>query len=197
MQIPPRSTNFLSMGITWSRPPLRLAWTIAISCLLSPWMLRFSPTLHFPQGSSIAFLIVVVAVFIHLLFFTATTAAYGSSQARDWTGAVAVAYATAMAIPDLSCICDPCHGLLQCGSLTHWVRPEIAVPASSQKQCWVLHLLSHIGNSHKAFYNLGQICSLSIWTLPWSIRLHNLGSIICSLGPSYTGLLCFSAHQAS
>ena len=32
------------------------------------------------------------------------------------------------------------------GSLTHWARPEIE-PTSSQRQCWVLNLLSHNGNS--------------------------------------------------
>ena len=33
--------------------------------------------------------------------------AYGNSQARDWIGAAAEAYATAIATPDLRHICDP------------------------------------------------------------------------------------------
>ena len=38
--------------------------------------------------------------------FRATPLAYGSSQARGPVGALAAAYTTATALPDLSCICD-------------------------------------------------------------------------------------------
>ena len=42
-----------------------------------------------------------------------------------------LAYATATALPDLSCTCDLHHSSRQCRSLTHWVRPGIE-PASLQ-----------------------------------------------------------------
>ena len=56
------------------------------------------------------------------------------------------AYATAMATPDPSCICDPRHSLQQC---------QILNPLSEARDCAhilmdisrVLNLLSHSGNS--------------------------------------------------
>ena len=46
------------------------------------------------------------------------------------------------------------------GSLTHWVRPEIQ-PTSSQRQHWVLNLLSHSGNSSDGYFNW-TVCLLVI-----------------------------------
>ena len=47
--------------------------------------------------------------------------AYGSSQARGQIGTGATVHTTAIATPDLSCICDLCHNF---------------------RQCWILNLLS-------------------------------------------------------
>ena len=57
-----------------------------------------------------------------------------------------LAYATAMAKPDPSHICDLCHSHGNTGSLTHWVRSGIE-PSSSWRQRWVLNTLSHNENS--------------------------------------------------
>ena len=79
--------------------------------------------------------------------FMAVLVAHGSSQPRDWIGAAAVAYTTAMATLDLSHICNLCCSLRQhwilnplsqarsqnphphrdVGSLTHWAAMEILV----------------------------------------------------------------------
>ena len=54
--------------------------------------------------------------FIYLFFclFRATPAAYGGSQARGLIGAVAAAYTTATATPDLSHVCGLYHSSQQC-----------------------------------------------------------------------------------
>ena len=62
---------------------------------------------------------------VFLFLFMATPVAYGSSQARGPIRTAAEAYATATAIPDLSCICNLLYGL--------W-------------QCWVLNPLSEAGD---------------------------------------------------
>jgi len=72
---------------------------------------------------------------------------YGSFWARGKIRAAAAVYTTAMATPDLSHICDPCHSLRQPGSLTHWERPWIK-SASSQTLCQVLNSLNHNRNSN-------------------------------------------------
>ena len=46
------------------------------------------------------------------LFFMASPAAYGSSQARGQIRVTAGAHATAMVMPDLSCICNLCLRLV-------------------------------------------------------------------------------------
>ena len=66
-------------------------------------------------GVGCAWDLVCVCVCLHacaharVCLFGATPAAYGSSQARSWIGAVATATAT----PDLSCICNLHHGSWQ------------------------------------------------------------------------------------
>ena len=49
----------------------------------------------------------------------AASVAYGSSQARGWCRAAAEAYATAIAIMDLSLICNLCSSLWQPWMLNH------------------------------------------------------------------------------
>ena len=44
----------------------------------------------------------------------AAHAAYGSSQARGWTGAGTGTYATAMATPQLNFLCELGHSLQHC-----------------------------------------------------------------------------------
>jgi len=51
--------------------------------------------------------------FFFLFLFTATLAIYGSPWTRGQMGAVVVAYATATATPDLSCVCQLYCGLQQ------------------------------------------------------------------------------------
>ena len=65
-----------------------------------------------------------------------------------WIRAAAMVYTTATATPDPSCICNLCHNLCQCLSLTYWARPEIK-PTSSQRQHWVFNPLSHNRNLRK------------------------------------------------
>ena len=56
--------------------------------------------------------------FCFFSLFTATSEAYGSSQARGWIRAAAAAYAKTTATPDLSHICDLHHSCSNAGSLT-------------------------------------------------------------------------------
>ena len=67
-------------------------------------------------------------------FFRAVPAAYVSSQARGWIGAVAASLH---------------HSQSHAGSLTHWVRPGVE-PVSS----WILGLLllSHYRNSYPCLW---------------------------------------------
>ena len=107
--------------------------------------------------------------------------AHGSSRARGRIGAAAADYATAIATPDLSCICNSNPGYklhlqqqpwiwaasettCSCNnsrSLTHWARPGIK-PASSQRQYWVLNLLSHNRNYQSNKYFLAIYFMLRI-----------------------------------
>ena len=52
--------------------------------------------------------------FFFFCLFRATPMAYRSSQARAWIGAVPLAYTTATATPNQSCICDLHHSSWQC-----------------------------------------------------------------------------------
>ena len=79
-------------------------------------------------------------LFFFLFFLVmAAPAAYGSSQARGRIEAATVAYATAMATMDSSCIC--CLHCSNTRSLTHWARPGIE-PTSSWTVCLVLNQLN-------------------------------------------------------
>ena len=80
----------------------------------------------------------------------ATPVAYGSSQARGWIRATALAYTTATATRDLSCVCD-----LQHSSRKHWIPNPL-----SKARDWTRILmdtshdsfpLCHNGNSLKFF----------------------------------------------
>ena len=73
-----------------------------------------------------------VSVFVFVLLFRATPAAYGSSQARGPIGASA-ASTTATETPDPSCIWPytTAHG--NAGSLIHWARPGV-----KHKSSWIL-----------------------------------------------------------
>ena len=62
-------------------------------------------------------------------------------------GTAAGAYTTAMATLDLSHICDLCHSFCQHQILNPPNEPGIE-PTTSQRQCQVLNLLSHNGNSY-------------------------------------------------
>ena len=79
--------------------------------------------------------------------FRAAPTAYGGSQARGEVGAIALAYATATAMPDPRCICD----------LHHSSRP-----------CWILNPLSE-ANLHMANR---FISAESWWELPvfWNLN---------------------------
>ena len=67
----------------------------------------YSITWLYPSNRSNSFLF-----FLNL--FMATSAAFGSFRVRDWISAAAETYTIAIATPDLSHICNPCHSLSQC-----------------------------------------------------------------------------------
>ena len=79
----------------------------------------------------------------------ATSVAYGSCLSRDRIGAATAAAAYAALEP--SCICTYAAACSSAGSLTHWMRPGIK-PASSQRECWVLNMLSHNGELRPASF---------------------------------------------
>ena len=99
-----------------------------------------------------------------LFLFTAAPAAYRSSQAKGRIRTLMGAYATAMGILDLSCICGPHHVCSSTGSSIHQVRPVIKT-TSSQTLCWVLNLLSHNGNSSLCLVYLVSVSSFCIWNI--------------------------------
>ena len=88
-----------------------------------------------------------VLLFGGFLLFRATPVAYGSSHARGSIGAAAAAYATAMVILDLRCICDVLGSLRQ-----HWI---LNPPKEARDQTSILtetmlgpNLLIHKRNSY-------------------------------------------------
>ena len=86
---------------------------------------------------------VLIYLFIYLLFFLfrAIPVAYGSSQARDQTGAAAAG----LCHSHLSCICSIHHSLWQCQILNPLSKARDRthiLMATSQ----VLNLLNHNGN---------------------------------------------------
>ena len=88
----------------------------------------------------------VILFYSFFFLFMAVSAAYGSSQARGQIGAELLAYATAPATLDPSCVCDLHCSCGNTGSLTHQARPGIK-STSSGTLCWVLNQLSHNRNS--------------------------------------------------
>ena len=65
------------------------------------------------QLSQPNFVFKISFAFFFLSLFMVAPVAYGISSARRWIGAFAEAYATALATPDLSLICDLHHSLRQ------------------------------------------------------------------------------------
>ena len=105
----------------------------------------------------------------------AAPVAYGSSWARCRIRAEAMACATAMAILDLSCICDLCCGLWQCWILNP-LSEDRDPTSTSQRQCQALNPLSHNGNSW--CYNNWNPFSVGIVpiTQGWSMELREVKS---------------------
>ena len=87
------------------------------------------------------------------------------------------AYAKTIATLDLSCNCDLCHSYGNAGVLRINILSKARIePASSQRQCWVLNLLSHNRNSHlyhfyKSPHISDIICYLSFSVCPSHIYL--------------------------
>ena len=108
-------------------------------------------------------------IFNFFLFFTATPLAHGSSWAGGQTGDAALAHITATTwICAASATYIKAYG--NTGSLTHWAGPGIK-PASSQRQCWVLSLLSHHGNSSNVI-NFNHAILLIFWNVSYFLP-HN------------------------
>ena len=94
------------------------------------------------QGPYFIFIFYIIKNFVFL--FTVTPAAYGSSWARVQIGAAPEAYATTMAAPDLSYICDICRSLWQCWILinppreatdqTHILTETVLGPTEPQRE---------------------------------------------------------------
>ena len=92
-----------------------------------------------------------MATSLFFFFFIATPVAYGSFLARGRSGAAVEACATATQ-PHQIWAASVTYATA-CGntrSLTHWARPGME-PTSSQRQHWVLSLLSCSGNSTSFF----------------------------------------------
>ena len=83
---------------------------------------------------------------LFVLLFRATPMAYGRSQARGHLKLQLLAYATAAAMQDLSCICKLYHSSHQCWILNSLseARDQTSVLMDSS---WVCNPLSHNGNS--------------------------------------------------
>ena len=71
--------------------------------------------------------------FFFFFLFRAELMAYGSSQARGQIRGIALAYSTATAMRDPSCICNQHHSSWQRWILTHLERPGIETASS-----WIL-----------------------------------------------------------
>ena len=76
-----------------------LSWFLILQCALVSILIFFNAFLSWYKQSWIL-------LWLYFFLFTATPAAYGSSRARDWTGAAAGAYDTATAMLDPSHICN-------------------------------------------------------------------------------------------
>ena len=72
-------------------------------------------------------------LFLASFFLKATPIAYGSSQARGQIWAAAEAYATAMAVQDLSQICD-----LHCSSRQHKIFNLLSEARDRTYISWIL-----------------------------------------------------------
>ena len=88
------------------------------------------------QFTNMIYAYILLHIFGSSFFFLAPPVAYGHSWARGWNRGAAGGYTSVTHVR--------VYG--NAGSLTHWPRPGIK-PASSQRHCWVLNLLSQNGNS--------------------------------------------------
>ena len=82
----------------------------------------------------------------------ATPVAYGNSQARGQIGAIAEANATGTAKLDLNHIWGIYHSLWPYWILNPLSKARVK-PTSSRRQCQVLNLLSHNGNSYNSYFS--------------------------------------------
>ena len=81
-----------------------------------------------------------------IFLFMASTAAYGSSQARGWIGAATEIYTSATASQIWAKSATYLAACDNAGFLSHGARPRIE-PTSSRRPRQVLNLLNHSGNS--------------------------------------------------
>ena len=100
---------------------------------------------------SIGYLLMALTSSFFFFFFRAALAAYGSSQARGQIGAAGAAYVTAIAMPDLSHICDLHCSLRQCWILNplREARDQTRILMDTSQ---VLDPLSHHMNSNKLLF---------------------------------------------
>ena len=119
----------------WEHYGFHFTWAIETAKLLTKCLCHFA-------GSEFQLL-----HNLFFFFFRATPVVYGRSQARDWikTAAASIVIATAIAMRDLSRICDLHHSSQQHLILNHWARPGIE-PASSWILCTCLVHWDTTGN---------------------------------------------------
>ena len=113
-----------------------------------------------------------LSFFFFSFIFRATPVAYGSSWAKWWIRAAVETYATATAMPDLSCICGLCHSFWQC-----WILNPLSEARDqtwpSRTLCRVLNPLSHNRNSVKVFCVENEFhCSQTLSNIIRNIQIH-------------------------
>ena len=134
------------MSVSWNEEDqsrYRLA-NISFSLFL---FLCLSLCLCFSLSLSYSFFVLRTLFFFYFLsLFTVIPVAYGSSWTWGQIRAAVVAYATATATLDPSHIYEYTASCGNARSFTHLARPGFK-PASLQRQCQVLNLLSYSKNS--------------------------------------------------
>ena len=101
--------------------------------------------------------------------------AYGSSWARGQIRAAAQVYATTMAMPDLSHICNLHHSLWPCQILNPLREARGQTHILMKTTHWVLNLLSHKGKlPYNIFFSFNFIfCLLGVHS--WHMEVPRLG----------------------